>query len=120
MPKLGLRLGFVALPLLVSALAPADAHACGGCFHPENQPPELESLVTAHRMALSISPDASVLWDQVKYAGSPAEFAWVLPVMPGARLEVASDAWFEALDAATAVRLSPPTIQCVTTTSVQQ
>jgi hypothetical protein len=120
MPKLGLRLGFAALPLLASALSPADARACGGCFHPVDPPPMTFSQVTAHRMALSISPDASVLWDQVQYAGSPAEFAWVLPVMPGARIEVASDAWFEALDAATTVRVSPPTIQCVTTTSVSQ
>jgi hypothetical protein len=118
MTKLGLYLGLAALPLFAS-LVPADAYACGGCFHPENQPPEQASVVLAHRMALSISPDVSVLWDQVQYAGEPAEFAWVLPVKPGARLEVASDAWFEALDAATTVRVVPPTIQCVTTTTQQ-
>ncbi|APR85299.1 Hypothetical protein A7982_10648 [Minicystis rosea] len=117
MRKLGDRLGFAAL--FASLLAPADARACGGCFHPENQAPEQGSVVLAHRMALSISPDASVLWDQVRYAGSPAEFAWVLPVRPGARLEVASDAWFEALDAATGVRIRPPALQCVTQTTQQ-
>ena len=40
------------------------------------------------------------------------EFAWVLPVKPGARIEVASDAWFEALDAATAVRSNAPALAC--------
>jgi hypothetical protein len=98
-----------------------EAWACGGCFHPEEepapqpppgQPPEVLSMVTAHRMALAVSVDGSVLWDQVQYAGSPEEFAWVLPVKPGARLEVASDAWFEALDAATATRMLAPTILC--------
>src|SRR5262249_26344850 len=115
MKTLALRLGLVALPLAASLLATADARACGGCFHPENQPPEKVSVVTAHRMAISISPDVSVLWDQVQYAGSPDAFAWVLPVKPGSTIEVASDAWFEALDAATTTQIVPPTIQCVTT-----
>lgn len=116
MTKPALRLCFAAIPLLASLLSASDARACGGCFHPENQPPENAGVVLAHRMALSISPDQSVLWDQVQYAGEPAEFAWVLPVKPGARLEVGSDAWFETLDAATSSRIVPPTIQCVTTT----
>lgn len=116
MTNSALRFGAVAVPLLASLLSSADARACGGCFHPSDQPPEQTSVVLAHRMALSISPDVSVLWDQVQYAGSPSEFAWVLPVKPGARIEVASDAWFEALDAATSVRIAPPTLQCVTTT----
>lgn len=114
MIKLGFRIGFAAISMSASLLSTDDARACGGCFHPEDVPPEQQSLVTSHRMALSISPDVSVLWDQVEYAGSPAEFAWVLPVKPGARIEVASDAWFEALEAATAVRVSAPTIQCIT------
>jgi hypothetical protein len=36
-------------------------------------------------------------------------------VTQGAVLELASDAWLEALDAATAVRIAAPTLQCVTT-----
>src|SRR5512140_1816410 len=100
MKTFALRAGLVALPLFASLFAARDARACGGCFHPENQPPEKASIVVAHPMALSISTDVSVLWDQVKYAGAPDEFAWVLPVKPGSRIEVASDAWFEALDAA--------------------
>jgi hypothetical protein len=116
--KLALRLGAIALPLSLLTLYATDSRACGGCFHPEDQPPDQSSVVLAHRMALSISTDASVLWDQVQYTGSPAEFAWVLPVKPGARLELASDAWFEALDATTAVRVTAPTLQCVTRSQV--
>jgi hypothetical protein len=98
---------------LALALLPSRrADACGGCFHPEEQTPEQTSVVTSHRMALSISSTQTVLWDQVQYAGSPAEFAWVLPVKPGAWLELASDAWFEALDASTQTRVSPPQLAC--------
>jgi len=91
-----------------------DAQACGGCFHPETQTPEQASVITSHRMALSISTTQTVLWDQVEYAGSPAEFAWVLPIKPGAYLEVASDAWFETLDAATTVQVNAPQLACPT------
>jgi hypothetical protein len=63
-------------------------------------------------MALSISTTRTILWDQVQYTGSPAEFAWVLPVKPGAWIEVGTDAWFEALDAATTVRANPPSLDC--------
>ena len=61
--------------LLATLALPDDARACGGCFVPSET-----TVVTAHRMALAISPVQTVLWDQIQYAGSPAEFAWVLPV----------------------------------------
>jgi hypothetical protein len=112
---MNLRFGPLALAgaaaLTSALLASSDARACGGCFHPENQPET--TLVTAHRMALSISQAQTVLWDQVQYAGSPAEFAWVLPVKPGARIELANNAWFEALDAATSTRVVAPQLNCV-------
>jgi hypothetical protein len=104
-----LALGGVAA-LTAALFASNDARACGGCFHPENQPET--TVVTGHRMALSISATQTVLWDQVQYSGSPSEFAWVLPVKPGARIEVANNAWFEALDAATSTRVVPPALNC--------
>jgi hypothetical protein len=110
-----LRFGPLALggaaALTAALLASNDARACGGCFHPENQPET--TLVTGHRMALSISQAQTVLWDQVQYSGSPKEFAWVLPVKPGAHIELANNAWFEALDAATSTRVVPPQLNCV-------
>jgi hypothetical protein len=63
-------------------------------------------------MALAVSPDQTVLWDQIQYSGDPAEFAWVLPVKKGAFIEVASDAWFETLDAMTTVQVIQPTVTC--------
>jgi len=107
-----LALGGVAA-LTAALLASNDARACGGCFHPEDQPQTETTVVTGHRMALSISTTQTVLWDQVQYSGSPSEFAWVLPVKPGARIEVANNAWFEALDAATSTRVVPPQLNCL-------
>ncbi len=99
--------------MAVTALAD-EARACGGCFHQEDAPMQGDevSLVTSHVMALSISPQQTVLWDQVQFAGNPEDFAWVLPVRPGAYLEVASDAFLEALTAATSARVSPPPLAC--------
>lgn len=92
---------FASLLALVGAAAlltdPGDAAACGGCFVPQAE----RTVVTDHRMALSISPQQTVLWDQIRYSGDPREFAWVLPVRAGAKLEVSNDEWFSALDGST-------------------
>jgi hypothetical protein len=93
--------------LVASALVwhAGDARACGGYFAPSS--PE-KPVVTGHRMAFSLSSTQSVLWDQIQYSGVPSEFAWVLPVGKGARLEISNDAWFAALDAATQPVVNPP------------
>ncbi len=96
------------------SFASNDAHACGGCFHeptPVDQPDQA-TVVTGHRMALSVSTKRTILWDQIQYAGKPQDFAWVLPVKPGAYLELASDAFFEALDGATSTTIRSPQIAC--------
>src|SRR5262245_24874343 len=103
-----------AVAVLAATIPTNDAHACGGCFHEQNPttPQTQSAVVTGHRMALAISPTQTVLWDQVQYAGSPEDFAWVLPVKPGAWLEVATDAWFDVLEAATLVRVQSPKLNC--------
>jgi hypothetical protein len=63
-------------------------------------------------MAVSISTKQSVLWDQIQYSGKPADFAWVLPVKPGAVLQISNDAWFETLDATTNTRVLPAQLAC--------
>jgi hypothetical protein len=90
------------------ALVDTDARACGGCFIPPNPPPAERSVVTGHRMAFSISTTQTVLWDQITYSGNPREFAWVLPVKPGAVIQASRDEWFAALDAATQPVISAP------------
>src|SRR5262245_45716156 len=95
---------FAVLAFAALAVAGDDAYACGGCFH---QPTD-NTMVRGHRMAMAISSVQSVLWDQIEYSGDPKDFAWVLPVKPGAIIEVASDAWFETLEATTATQVTAP------------
>jgi hypothetical protein len=58
-------------------------------------------VVTDHRMAFSLSKQQTVLWDQIRYSGDPSNFAWVLPVREGTKIELSNEEWFAALDAAT-------------------
>jgi hypothetical protein len=102
-----LRLSLGALALAGAVVTRAsDARACGGCFIA----PERVQAVTSHRMVLSVGTRETILWDQFRYAGTPSEFAWVLPVTGDARVELASAAFFDALDDATSVTIAPP--QC--------
>ncbi len=87
--------------------------ACGGCFHS----PTEQSEVTGHRMVFAISDERTVLWDQFEYEGEPSEFAWVLPVAPGAYLELASQAWFDALEGMTVTQVQAPSFQCASADS---
>lgn len=87
--------------------APDNVRACGGCFNAGASAP-----VVAHRMAFAISEGRTVLWDQFQFTGAPEEFSWVLPVLPGAYLELATDAWFEALESTTSVSVRPPVLNC--------
>ena len=61
----------------VGVAAEGEARACGGCFHP---PTENDSVITDHRMIFAISSQQTTLWDQIRWQGSPNDFAWVLPV----------------------------------------
>ncbi|MFO0668790.1 MAG: DUF2330 domain-containing protein [Polyangiaceae bacterium] len=95
----------------VIALAHArDARACGGCFHAATD--TSTSFVSDHRMVVSISKEQTVLWDQVRFTGAPSEFAWVLPVRDGARVELARDEWIQLLDTATQPSVKGPDIAC--------
>ncbi len=83
-----------------------EARACGGCFIP----PAESTVVNDHRMVFAVSKEHTILWDQIQYSGDPKEFAWVLPVRRGTRVELSRDAWIAALDATTQPRIQgPPT-----------
>ena len=84
--------------------APRIASACGGCFAPTGTP----NIVTAHRMAVSLSASETTLWDQIQYAGQPADFVWVLPVSAGVEVELADNAFFEALAQGTQINMTAP------------
>ena len=97
-----------ALLLSAAALYATPAAACGGMF----VPPTETTVVSGHRMALSIATTQTVLWDQIQYSGDPAGFSWVLPVKPGTVVEAANSAFFEALEAGSATEVQAPNEGC--------
>jgi hypothetical protein len=98
------RIGLTSLALVAALLPPKDADACGACYASNNE----STVVSDHKMALSISKQRTILWDQIQYSGNPSNFAYVLPAKPGTRLEPSNDAWFSALDASTRPLIMPP------------
>jgi hypothetical protein len=94
-------------PLLVH---PDQAAASGAVFQGNGSEPAAH--VTGHRMALALSPERTVLWDQIGISGAPEELAWILPVRPGATLELSSEAWLDTLDEATATQIVAPQLDC--------
>jgi hypothetical protein len=105
---------FAAAVLASPFLASREARACGACVAPPpDQSSEPPPLVASHRMVLSMSTDRTILWDQIRFVGAASEFAWILPVKPGATVEVASDAWIDTLDAVTSPRIVSAFPACV-------
>ncbi len=99
-------LSLVALTTIGLVMAPSTAQACGGCF----APPGAVQVVTDHRMALSLSADRTILWDQFRYSGRPSDFSWILPIHngPDVRIEVADNSFLTALDNLSAPVLNAP------------
>jgi len=87
-----------------------EASACGGCFSPPTT--ENPTVVTDHRMILSISQDQSTLYDQIKYSGNPASFAWVLPIVGTVDVGLSADLVFQTLDGATTTSIVAPPLNC--------
>jgi Uncharacterized protein conserved in bacteria (DUF2330) len=107
-----------ALVLGVSAAAAAfaltligeqEAKACGGCFQP---PAQVASDITDERMLLSVSPTQTTLYDQIRYAGSPSSFAWVLPIHGTVQVGLSADVLFASIDAVTATTIAQPPSSC--------
>jgi hypothetical protein len=89
-------------------LLEGDASACGGCFIPTENP----TVVTDHRMILSVAKEQSTLYDQIKYSGNPSSFAWVLPISGTVEVGLSSDIVFQSLDGSTQTQISPPPQNC--------
>jgi hypothetical protein len=105
---------FLWLPGLVALVLFAGeerARACGGCFHesqPPTQGPQTPDVVTDHRMIFRITQQQTTLYDEIEYQGSPASFAWVLPIHGPVTVGLSSDIVFAALDSLTATTILPP------------
>lgn len=94
------------LPLVLAAAWPRVADACGGCF----APPEAITSVESHRMVISLTPQRTTLWDQIRYTGNPQDFVWVLPVPSStASIEISDSLFFDEMEQFTQpVILAPP------------
>lgn len=100
----------VALGLALGAtfVAERDASACGGCFIP----PEDPTVVTDHRMILSVGQGQSTLYDQIRYQGLPSEFAWVLPIAGDAEIGLSADTLFSVMGGFTQTQVVAPPLNC--------
>ncbi|MBX3219719.1 MAG: DUF2330 domain-containing protein [Labilithrix sp.] len=78
-----------------------EAAACGGVFIPPTERPAARQVVKDHRIAIAIGRSQTVIWDEVRFEGNPRDLAWVSPVMPGTKIELASSEWIDALDTST-------------------
>ncbi len=70
--------------------------------------PTESAEVTEVRFAESASGLRTARWASLHVVGSAASFAWIVPVTGSAYVDATSDAWLEALEAATAPRIVPP------------
>lgn len=99
-PRLGRFARALAALSVVASLglfSARDADACGACYAQSSE----STIVTDHRLAMSVTQDRTVLWDQIAYQGNPSEFAYVVPARPGTYLEPANESFFTALDVST-------------------
>ena len=105
--RVAVTFGLLAVAGALAAVE-SDASACGGCFTPTENP----TVVTDHRMILSVSKEQSTLYDQIKYSGSPSSFAWVLPISGTVEVGLSADVVFTAIDGMTQTRINPPPQNC--------
>src|SRR5580700_2223349 len=104
---------FLSVGLALPVLVERDARACGGCFVPPPPPGQnVDSQITGERMIFSISTLQSTLYDEITYSGSPASFAWVLPIKGKADVGLSADLLFATLDQATASTVLEPPTNC--------
>jgi hypothetical protein len=87
----------VALTAATSTAGAAGAWIGGPSFAPVEQ-----------RVAVAVGPARTTVWTSLRFTSAGGPAAIVVPVPPGASLDRASDAWFEALEVATAPRIFPP------------
>jgi hypothetical protein len=103
----------LSIPLAAAALVYSpDASACGGCFPPPPPPGQSQSIVTDHRMILSVSRSQTTLYDQIQFQGNPAEFAWVLPISGTVQIGLSSDVVFNTLHTVTQSSVVEPPRNC--------
>ncbi len=112
--RLGISLAVASSLAIAMAVTAPDASACGGCFPPQG---ENQSVVTDHRMILSVSQTQTTLYDQIQYSGSPTSFAWVLPISGTVDVGLSADTLFAGLENLTSTVVQAPPDRCPAPTS---
>jgi Uncharacterized protein conserved in bacteria (DUF2330) len=99
------RHAFVALSLAASTFVVGpNARAMGAIV---SSPPG-SAAITEVRVAVSTTPTRTTRWVSLHVHGAATTFAWIVPVSPSGFVDLASDAWLESLEVATAPRVLPP------------
>ncbi len=97
------------LALTTQLATERKASACGGCFHEAPpDPTQGVSDITDERMLLSVSQTQTTLYDQIRYTGNPASFAWVLPIKGTVDVGLSADVMFDSVDALTSTQITGP------------
>jgi hypothetical protein len=60
------------------------------------------------RVAIAATPGRTTVWTSLRFDAAAGRTAIIVPAPPGSALDISSDAWFEALEVATAPRIFPP------------
>jgi hypothetical protein len=68
------------------------------------------SSAVSLRVAVASAAGRTAHWASIEATGDATALAWLIPARPGAALDLSSDAWFEALEAATAPRVVSPDV----------
>lgn len=91
--------------LAAAAVAsPQSAQAVGRLITPTQSSARVEQL----RVAVAAGPARTTLWVSLQLGGDGSRGLVVIPVEPGSLVDLVNDAWFEALEDATAPRVLPP------------
>ena len=103
------RSGVLRRPLLLTILGSlalatvSDRALAGGGWLKSGDQHLLEQ-----RVAIAVGPERTTVWTSLRFDGTAGPVGVVVPVPPNAALDLSSDAWFEALEVATAPRIFPP------------
>ncbi|HKQ70703.1 MAG TPA: hypothetical protein VJT73_15260 [Polyangiaceae bacterium] len=100
----GVRLALLLWLSLTVFLLSGDARAVGGILASGGDPTSASEVL----YAIAVSAGQTTRWASLSIAEPVRAVAWLIPVRPGARVVETADAWFEALDEATAPRVMAP------------
>jgi hypothetical protein len=116
MNRAAFAMGIGAAIVTFAVTGERPASACGGCFQP---PSQTATDITDELMLLTVSPMQTTLYDQIKYSGNPATFAWVLPIHGTVTVGLSADVLFASVDAITTTTIRQPPLNCPTPADCQ-